>query len=257
MHPLNHGSMCPTSGVAIARYTRGSMEDGPGVSINRTGGWSSPTCCVMRFCPSLILALDSRLRISNRPRMRSWGLFLPWREPQFSRNPYTHATDKLARSVRRRPLDRRGWTHTASNKQGQLIPSQVLRHHPTVNGIQAVLESARLRRIRFSLDHRCENEFQEPIVRLQCRRVVGGKRSLDCFFRCGRHEFQPAHKHAYGLRRPGMDGKWQDFVHERRGNDVQQPASLLKPGASPGFDHGVRFVLIEALGNQDSFQIPA
>src|SRR5260370_2761943 len=64
MHPLNHGSMCPTSGVAIARYTRGSMDDGPGVSINRTGGWSSPTCCVMTFCPSLflrlILAFESR-----------------------------------------------------------------------------------------------------------------------------------------------------------------------------------------------------
>src|SRR5467141_2219109 len=64
MHPLNHGSMCPTRGVAIARYTRGSMEDGPGVSINRTGGWSSPTCCVMTFCPSsflrLILAFESR-----------------------------------------------------------------------------------------------------------------------------------------------------------------------------------------------------
>src|SRR5258708_35323304 len=57
MHPLNHGSMCPTSGVAIARYTRGSMEDGPGVSINRTGGFSSPTCCVMTPCPSLLLRL--------------------------------------------------------------------------------------------------------------------------------------------------------------------------------------------------------
>src|SRR6266849_6797547 len=64
MQPLNHGSICPTSGVAIARYTRGSTEDGPGVSINRTGGFSSPTCCVMTFCPSLflrlILALEAR-----------------------------------------------------------------------------------------------------------------------------------------------------------------------------------------------------
>src|SRR5882762_9719395 len=33
------------------------MEDGPGVSINRTGGLSSPTCCVMTFCPSLFLRL--------------------------------------------------------------------------------------------------------------------------------------------------------------------------------------------------------
>jgi hypothetical protein len=33
------------------------MEDGPGVSINRTGGLSSPTCWVMTFCPSLLLRL--------------------------------------------------------------------------------------------------------------------------------------------------------------------------------------------------------
>ena len=33
------------------------MEDGPGVSINRTGGLSSPTCCVMTFCPFLFLRL--------------------------------------------------------------------------------------------------------------------------------------------------------------------------------------------------------
>src|SRR5580704_4925052 len=49
MHVLNHGSRCPTSGVASARYTRGSTDDGPGVSINRYGGLSSPTCCVMVF----------------------------------------------------------------------------------------------------------------------------------------------------------------------------------------------------------------
>src|ERR1700704_1436781 len=51
MHVLNQGSRCPTSCVAIARYTRGSTDDGPGVSINRTGGFSSPICCVM-ICPS-------------------------------------------------------------------------------------------------------------------------------------------------------------------------------------------------------------
>src|ERR1700730_10966122 len=51
MQVLNHGSRWPTNGVAIARYTRGSIEDGPGVSINRTGGFNSPTVCVMA-CPS-------------------------------------------------------------------------------------------------------------------------------------------------------------------------------------------------------------
>src|SRR5580704_19278346 len=71
MHVLNHGSRCPTSGVASARYTRGSTDDGPGVSINRYGGLSSPTCCVIVFvllyslalkcpsCPRLLRALDT------------------------------------------------------------------------------------------------------------------------------------------------------------------------------------------------------
>jgi hypothetical protein len=34
--------MCPTTGAARARYTRGSIEDGPGVIISRIGGASSP-----------------------------------------------------------------------------------------------------------------------------------------------------------------------------------------------------------------------
>src|SRR5216684_8581658 len=47
MQPLNHGSRWPTKGVASARYTRGSMDEGPGVSMSRLGGLSSPMCCVM------------------------------------------------------------------------------------------------------------------------------------------------------------------------------------------------------------------
>src|SRR5437660_3199957 len=47
MHPRNHGSTCPTKGVANARYTRGSIDDGPGVNINRFGGFNSPICSVM------------------------------------------------------------------------------------------------------------------------------------------------------------------------------------------------------------------
>ena len=40
--PVNHGSIWPTSGAAIARYTRGSTQEGPGVSISCSGGRSSP-----------------------------------------------------------------------------------------------------------------------------------------------------------------------------------------------------------------------
>src|SRR6267154_5067391 len=53
MQVLNHGSMCPTTGAASARYTRGSIEDGPGVIISRIGGASSP---IFFSAPSLILS---------------------------------------------------------------------------------------------------------------------------------------------------------------------------------------------------------
>jgi ketosteroid isomerase-like protein len=45
--------------------------------------------------PFSVLALDSRLRFSNRPRRRSRGSFQPRRELQFSRNPHVHATGQF------------------------------------------------------------------------------------------------------------------------------------------------------------------
>src|SRR2546426_10406998 len=71
------------------------MEDGPGVSINRTGGLSSPTCCVMTFCPSLFLYLILAAE-SRTARESAFGdSVLLRRELQFLRNPHTRATDNL------------------------------------------------------------------------------------------------------------------------------------------------------------------
>src|ERR1700736_610984 len=77
MQVLNHGSRCPTNGVAIARYTRGSIEDGPGVSINRTGGFNSPTVCVMA-CPSNLAEMWRHPLALSRT-------IEAWPEGQFSR----------------------------------------------------------------------------------------------------------------------------------------------------------------------------
>src|ERR1700726_4989982 len=41
MNSVNHGSTCPTSGCASARFTRGLMQEGPGVSISLVGGRNS------------------------------------------------------------------------------------------------------------------------------------------------------------------------------------------------------------------------
>src|SRR5580692_10652068 len=95
MHVLNHGSRCPTSGVASARYTRGSTDDGPGVSINRYGGLSSPTCCVIVFV--LLYSCAEMPKPPARAFFREHSI--PQREPQFSRNASVIATDKLAAAV--------------------------------------------------------------------------------------------------------------------------------------------------------------
>src|SRR5690242_6309566 len=96
MHVLNHGSRCPTSGAASARYTRGSTDDGPGVSINRQGGLSSPTRCVIFFF-LLFLALLCRncLRVhaSDYARKRCAN-------HNFRPNAIAAATDNLAPTMR-------------------------------------------------------------------------------------------------------------------------------------------------------------
>src|ERR1700730_6060706 len=68
MQPRNHGSMCPTRGVANARYTRGSIEDGPGVIISRTGGLSSPIGLVMALAFRGNPLADKKCKNTRRPR---------------------------------------------------------------------------------------------------------------------------------------------------------------------------------------------
>src|SRR5205823_4343883 len=86
MQPRNHGSMWPTSGVADARYTRGSTEDGPGVNISRTGGLSSPIGSVIVFVLLGDCCLFPLIR-SEPPTGFASGDLLTTAEMQFSRNP--------------------------------------------------------------------------------------------------------------------------------------------------------------------------
>ena len=86
MQPRNHGSMWPTSGVANARYTRGSTEDGPGVNISRTGGLSSPIGSVIVFVLLGDCCLFPLIR-SEPPTGFASGDLLTTAEMQFSRNP--------------------------------------------------------------------------------------------------------------------------------------------------------------------------
>src|ERR1700676_5493883 len=79
MQVLNHGSTWPTSGVAIARYTRGSTEDGHGGSINRTGGFNSPTVCVMACPCNRAVMWGTRLRSRGLSKRGQNVNFRPYR----------------------------------------------------------------------------------------------------------------------------------------------------------------------------------
>ncbi len=66
---MNQGSMWPTSGAAMARYTRGSMHDGPGVSISLAGGSSSPIGSSLMALDLFCLAeiFGGRVRLAGSP----------------------------------------------------------------------------------------------------------------------------------------------------------------------------------------------
>src|SRR2546427_12542238 len=64
------------------------MEDGPGVSINRTGGLSSPTCCVMTFCPSFSGACFSRSNLEPPANALSGTFPATAGTPIFAQSPH-------------------------------------------------------------------------------------------------------------------------------------------------------------------------
>src|SRR5882757_3510564 len=220
----------------------------------------------------MIRALESRTGRENALSR----LFLPRREHQFSRNTHSHATDNLAaRPLPAQPCGRSegmvsaskgvfarmygvGYEmYEASGKRFLLVSVQVLIDQVAVDDIEVVLELCGLRRILLPLDHRGENRFQEASVDLQGRRVSLGQRLLDFLFCGGRDQFQPTHKYAHRLRGRRLDRERQHLVHKGRRNDIQQPAALFEPRIPPGFDHGMSFVLVETLANQNSFQVAA
>src|SRR6266852_4765214 len=87
------------------------MEDGPGVSINRTGGFSSPTCCVMTFCPSFSCAYFARSNLGPPAKALSETFPATAGTPIFAQSPHprngqfgwdTNQTIWAARSGRKR-----------------------------------------------------------------------------------------------------------------------------------------------------------
>src|ERR1700683_1630491 len=74
---MNQGSICPTSGADMARYTRGSMQEGPGVIIKRAGGRSSPIISFMILFLAAFRSLQLREPASPRFEANNWRLGPP------------------------------------------------------------------------------------------------------------------------------------------------------------------------------------
>src|SRR5580704_14988376 len=78
MNSVNHGSTCPTIGIASARYTRGLKHEGPGVSISLVGGRNSSIGFIMTSNLSFHAATcrhvqNCALRGVHRPsKMAQW-----------------------------------------------------------------------------------------------------------------------------------------------------------------------------------------
>src|SRR5580658_6496689 len=75
------------------------MDDGPGVSINRYGGLSSPTCCVMVFV--LLYSRPGMPELPVAAFLREHSV--AQRKLRFSRNAPDAATDKLAATASPQP----------------------------------------------------------------------------------------------------------------------------------------------------------
>src|SRR5579863_7798088 len=111
MQVLNHGSMCPTIGAANARYTRGSIDEGPGVIISRIGGASSP---ILLFSVPSLISLTSNLHrrtacrgVVRLPRTRysenfNFPASPPKPQPPFCPFQYTRLSSRSVNALRGR-----------------------------------------------------------------------------------------------------------------------------------------------------------
>ena|SRR6266404_5558820 len=81
-----------------------------------------------------------------------------------------------------------------------------------------------------------------------------GEGALDGRFCSSGDEFESSDEDARRLYWGWFDGERKYAVHKFAGDDVEEAAAFLEPGIAPGFYHGVGFVLIEALGDEHSFE---
>src|SRR5580704_16598061 len=100
-----------------------------------------------------------------------------------------------------------------------------------------------------------ENRLQEASVFLESFLIVLGNRCLYSSRRGGCHDFKSADKDPHDLSWCRIDSERQDVVDEPAGHDVDQATALFEPGVLPSLNHGVGFVPIYTLADENLFQI--
>jgi hypothetical protein len=87
--------------------------------------------------------------------------------------------------------------------------------------------------------------------------VAGEQSGLDSFLGGGSDELDAADEDTGELTGSWMDRKRQDGIDEGTWNDVKEAAAFLEPGVALGFEHGVGFVAVQALGHERVLKVVA
>lgn len=105
--------------------------------------------------------------------------------------------------------------------------------------------------------HSSEDRFQEAAEFIQGHFIIRGNGGLYCPHGFGCHDFKSANKNAHNFCGCGTNGEWQNVVDEAARHDVDEAATLFEPGVPPGLYHGMCFVWVETLSDENPFQIAA
>ena len=105
------------------------------------------------------------------------------------------------------------------------------------------------------LDHDLEDGFEEAGIMGKGGAIVGGEGGFDGLLGGRSNEFESANEDANGCGWSGSDAEGKNGIHEAAGNDVDEAGAFFEPGVFPGFEHGVSFVGIKTLGDEEAFEV--
>lgn len=105
------------------------------------------------------------------------------------------------------------------------------------------------------LQHILQNRIEEARIFREACAVAGCEGGLQGLLRGGGDEFEPGKENAHSFCGCGLDVERKNGIDEGARNDVDEAGAFFEPGSLPGFQHGVSFVGIKTLRDEDAFQV--